>query len=222
MKIAIGSLAGAIAALALAAPAARADVIADSVSDFSGTQGGNGWYYGLFNYSLDLDQVYTQAEFSELSLTSWSGSVWEWPGGQPPYVSFNAWAAHPDGVNREEQHHAIRRWVSTVDGEIIITGRLAKWDTRWGDGASNGTIGVLIADGVELLSYTLAWDDSEGISYEFPLTVQQGSVIDLCIDANGVDYFDGTMFTMTVSQVPGPATLAIAGLSIAFAGRRRR
>ncbi|MCC6678542.1 MAG: hypothetical protein IT436_15520 [Phycisphaerales bacterium] len=222
MKTALYPLGSAIAALALTTPAVRADVIADSVADFAGVQGANGWFYGLYNLSLDVDHLYTQAEFAEMSLAAWNGSVWQWPGTQPPYVSFNPWACHPDGVNREEQHHAIRRWVSTVDGEIIITGRLAKWDTRSGDGASNGTIGVLIADGIQLLNYTLAWDDSEGVSYEFPLTVQQGSIIDLCVDANGVDYFDGTMFTMTVTQVPGPATLAIAGMTIAFAGRRRR
>lgn len=222
MKIAMCSLAGALAALTLAAPAARADIIADSVADFSGVQGGNGWYYGLFNVSDDTDGLYAQAEFDELSLSSWTGSAWQWPGGQPPFVSFNAWAAHPDGTNREEQHRAIRRWVSPVAGEILITGQLAKWDTRSGDGASNGTIGILIADGAVLLNHTLAWDDSVGISYSFPLTVSVGSVIDLCVDANGVDYFDGTLFTMAVSQVPGPATLATAGMALVFTSRRRR
>lgn len=225
MKTAMCSLGSAIAALALIVPAARADVVADSVADFSGVQGGNGWYYGMYNASIDTDGVYTMAEFDELSLSSWSGAVWEWPGGQPPYISFNPWACHPDGVNREEEHDAIRRWVSTVSGEILITGQLAKWDTRSGDGASNGTIGTLSIDGVDLLTHTLAWDDSTGITYSFPLLVEIGTTIDLRVNANGVDYFDGTMFTMTVTQVPGPATLATAGMAMVMTGvtgRRRR
>lgn len=222
MRFTKSVLGGAVAALAVAGPAARADIIADSVADFSGVQGGNGWYYGLYDFTADSDHLYAQAEFSELSAGFWTGSVWTSPTGQPSWISFNAWACHPDGENQEQARHAIRRWVSPVDGEIVITGRLAKWDTRWGEGSSNGTIGVLIADGVELLSHTLAWDDGVGVTYEVPLTVHVGSIIDLCVDANGVDYFDGTMFTMTVTQVPGPASLASVGLAMLLAGRRRR
>lgn len=225
MRFTLQASGGVIAALAIltaAGPGARADIIADSVADFSGVQGHNGWYYGFYNVTTDADQSYTTTDFSELSLAAWSGSTWEWPGAQPPFVSFNAWAQHPDGTNREEQHHAIRRWVSTAAGEITITGRLAKWDTRWGNGTSNGTIGVLMVDGVPLLNHTLAWDDAAGIDYAFTLDVTPGAVIDLCVDSNGVDYFDGTLFTMTVTQVPGPATLASAGFALAFAGRRRR
>lgn len=222
MKVAVCMTGGAIAALLLSAGLAQADVVADSVADFAGVQGFRGWHYGSFNVTLDGDGIYAPAEFDALPLSAWTGAVWQSPGTPPPWIAFNAWAAHPDGSNQPEQHQAIRRWVSTVSGDILITGRLAKWDTRYGEGSSNGTRGILIADGVQLLDHTLAWDDGVGINYSFALSVSEGAIIDLIVDANGTDYFDGTMFTMTVSQVPGPATLATAALAVAFTGRRRR
>lgn len=212
-----------VAALIAGTGPASAGIVADSVADFSGVQGLGGWQYGYFNVTLDADQEYAQSEFTQLPEGSWSGSVWEWPGGSmPPWVSFNPWASHPDGTNRPEEHHAIRRWVSDVSGEVLISGVLAKWDTRSGNGASNGTIGTLVFDGTELIHQTLAWNDNSGISYSFPITVHEGSIIDLCVDANGTDYFDGTMFTMTVTQVPAPATLTAAAFLVGLTGRRRR
>lgn len=222
MRVTVRFTGAAMAALLASAGMAQADVVADSVADFSGVQGFNGWHYGMYNVTADLDHSYVQTDFVPLVSAAWTGVVWEGPGTMPPWISFNAWAAHPDGTNRPEEHEAIRRWVSTVAGDVVITGKLAKWDTRYGEGSSNGTRGKLIFDGSTLIDHTLAWDDNVGISYEIPLHVSIGSVIDLVVGANGVDYFDGTEFTMTVTQVPGPATLAIAAAAVALPARRRR
>ena len=73
------TLAGALCALVVLAPHAAAQQIADSVTDWSGVgeQGAASWYYGYYNYTLDLDATYSTDEFNEF--VNLAG-----PGGGPP------------------------------------------------------------------------------------------------------------------------------------------
>src|SRR5690606_34506459 len=123
--------------------AARADVIADSLDEFSmtGTQGENGWFNGYYNFTADGDGLYSAGEFIEFTNSCGNGGS-PCPDGGPIDPAGNHWATnrtwdlhtggpwtmvgpengHPNGANSapNEEHWAIRRWVSDHDGEVAI------------------------------------------------------------------------------------------------------
>ncbi len=120
------------------------DAIADSVADFSGKQGLNEWTYGYWDESKDVDGWYEQASdfrlFSSfgsdpingLSLHSefTTGALWFLDDGKH-YTSLWAEGGHPHGsMNLGSYARAnqwvVRRWTSTVNGSIEISGHAGK------------------------------------------------------------------------------------------------
>ncbi|CAN5476690.1 hypothetical protein BH23VER1_BH23VER1_21680 [soil metagenome] len=88
--------------IAASLPHARAEVIADSVADWSaaGIQGAGGWSYGYRDYTADGggDGSYdpslgfilfprNEAEGNSISVTNyWNGTAYDWPNGNPPWT----------------------------------------------------------------------------------------------------------------------------------------
>src|SRR5580765_4931448 len=61
--------------LILAGSIARAQTIADSVANFSGTQGSNGWYYGYYDVTGDVVPGYNPTnDFRQFTI--WDGTAW--------------------------------------------------------------------------------------------------------------------------------------------------
>src|SRR5687767_996521 len=61
------AVAALIAVLSVSAADVRAQVVADSVSDFSGTQGANGWYYGYYRRSGDSGGYNANTDFRQFT-----------------------------------------------------------------------------------------------------------------------------------------------------------
>ncbi len=106
--------------------------IADSVAEFSGNQGGNGWFYGYYVKDADGNGAYDAADFvafprgtgNTLAATNyWNGSKWDWAAGDPPWTEITAAGAHPSAENGNAAlpiHWAVRRYVSETNGAIRI------------------------------------------------------------------------------------------------------
>ena len=104
-----------------AAPAeVRGAVLADSVADFSGTQGGNGWSYG------DLSSGGGAFEAAGL----FASEVWT---GRYPDLALSATTQHPGVAPSGTLVAADRRWTSGYAGTVRIAGQFLC--TRVGQGA---------------------------------------------------------------------------------------
>ncbi len=210
----------------------RGAIVFDSVNEFSGVQGQDGWQYGYYDGDHPTAPFSTQ-DFEQLPTfgnpqnpanppywyDTWgSGGVWTLLGAQ--------WG-HPNGTvtsggRQTVVHWAVRRWVSDISGPVNITGELADADT----GPGNGIIGHILVDGTEVFSQTIDDGDSLGVSYSVDVNLSVGSIVDFAIDPrNENDLADSTVFTSTGRVVPEPSALGVWSLLIlcgAGIGWRRR
>jgi hypothetical protein len=187
-----------------------ANIIADSVKGFSGTQGGNGWWYGYWDQTADDDRVYSQQDDLRLldhfgadrinGLSGHSdfttGELWYLEDGSY-YTSLWAEGGHPHGsmdlgtYARAEQW-AVRRWVSTVNGSIEIHGHAGKvmpWGKNW-----SGSVKFLVVAGGARVYEAEAVDG--GKEYSVTATVEVGTPVDFLIgpgSAIGVMRFTATL-----------------------------
>lgn len=235
---------GAIAALATLCGSALANpvIIADSVADFGGVQGENGWHYGYYN----LEDISTESGVSVAlsdfrQLSSFNASTGWWAvnaeaasgntaNGSVPgaYTVITRSRMHPNAawgtanVVPDEQW-ASRRWISSVTGEITISGLIAHHEYFGVNMVGNGTIAHILVDGQSVFSYDVGLMDFQGTFYSLDLNVVQGSVIEMVVGAKGNPLYDATTFTMRVSTlVPAPGAMALLGLGGLMVGPRRR
>jgi hypothetical protein len=121
---------------------------------------------------------------------------------------------HPNGVitsggRTPVEQWSVRRWVSEAEGEIEISGKLAKVGSQIG---GNGVIGRVIVDGVEIWSQAIAGNNTEGIDYKVKATVKAGSIVDFALESRrpANDLVDSTIFTAKITQLePGLAGVTV-------------
>ena len=110
--------------------------LADSVADFSGTQGLNNWSYGYWDKKNDANGVYAATEFIPFPNDGggfgagnfWTGTNWLWFSGDPPFTQLTSTGGRPAGADGNpalDTQWAVRRYVSEAEGSITITGRIA-------------------------------------------------------------------------------------------------
>lgn len=185
-------------------------VIADSVGDFYGAQGSNGWFYGYWDRSSDQDGDYDQASdfrllahFGEDPINGLSqhsefttGELWYLEDGHY-YTSLWAEGGHPHGtmdlgVYAKADHWVVRRWVSSVDSDVEILGHAGKvmpWGENWA-----GDVKFLVVVGGSRV-YEAAFSDG-GEGYSVRATIQAGTPVDFLIGPGsgiGVIKFTGTI-----------------------------
>jgi len=169
--------------------------VADSIGEFSNIQGQNSWLYGYYQGSLSSDNF---QQMTEVKYGDW------WVDNADYWTTLNKIGGHPNsvvgGITPVNQF-PVRRWVSEVDGNINISGILAKTDTNF-NVTSDGTIGHILVDGVEVWSQAISATDNVGVNYSINAAVQAGSVVDFVIDAKSNDHYDGTKFTATITTEP--------------------
>jgi hypothetical protein len=207
---------------------AIAQVVADSVAQFSGTQSLNGWSYGY--YDGDTPGAYTPADFELLPL--FDGIQWliedtSFQSGPPPHgywTRLTATGGHPNGnlttTALSANHWAVRRWTSSQSATYMISGLLK--DDNAAPISSfeyNGVIGHIFVDGAEVL--TLPINEGGIVNYSINVSLNTGSNVDFAIDAKKsalnpnrtIDWTDATTFTAQIS-LPEPASASIAGAAV--------
>lgn len=194
-----------IAILFITVAQAGAQMIADSVVEFSGTQGQDNWYYGYIEPSTSMTfDVMTEfvPEGNPITGDIWyvaEGSYWTSlfaTGGSP-----NSDTGQSGGRIAVDQW-SVRRWVSEVESEITISGIIADIQAQTGDGIQ----ARIVIDGTEIYSYDLAASDTVGTSYSVTTVVNLGSTVDFVIDPRLTGHSDAATFTATINVVPEPVS----------------
>lgn len=181
-------------------------LLADSVADFSLTQGERGWSYGYDGGSLD-----TFAQLNRKSvITNYvpaSNDVWDcWGNDTAHWTQIFQLGAHPNGTDTSTPSNAIlqravRRWTSTYAGDVTIAGEVAKIDLQ----ASNGIDAFVYVDGIQRYTTFIAGNDAGGRSYKVVAALQVGSTVDFVLDPHeGADHHDLSRFTGIVVRVEPP------------------
>jgi hypothetical protein len=199
-----------------AATNANATLIADSISEFSGTQGANGWFYG---WVLPTDPV---GSFRQMNV--FDGDRW-YADPEHSWTMLGPIGGHANGEItsggriREEQW-AVRRWVSDVSGDLDIEVTLRKLNIN---PSSNGVVGMLLVDGQEVWRRYATGTDAVGSSAHVQVSVALGSRVDFVLDPfESNDWSDNSQFSAKVTSVPGPAAMGLVGVAVTMGGRRRR
>lgn len=180
---------------------ASGQVIADSMADFSSTQGHLGWSYGF--YDGDGPAPFTAADFEPLPTFDPAVPPGVWyrrlgPGGY--WTAINRTAAHPNGApsaggRTSEINWAVRRWVSPAEMPVTIHGHCA--DT--GPGGGDGTQVRVVVDGALRYQRTLADGDTAGADFSFDACLNAGDIVDFILTPGpGGDQSDGVIFTATI------------------------
>ena len=192
-------------------------LIADSIAEFSGNQGGNGWFYGYWDKKADGDAIYAASDFipfprgtgNVLAGTNfWNGSKWDFPATDPSLVELTAGGGQPSAENGNINlpvQWAIRRYVSETNGQLRITGTLACQSLNGLCG--DGVVGRIFVDGAQVFSRPVKFS-SEG--YSIVVAANLGSTIDFVIDAGAAnnDFCDTTTFTAKVLTTGGATVVA--------------
>ncbi len=186
----------AIVLIAVAAPHARAGIIADSIADFSLVQGQDGWSYGFYDETDGAP--YNPAGFTQFDVANAPDNNWKASDAlvpSPPgpgeenntFLSINAVGGHPTGVDIDGQDRilwAIRRFQSSLAGPVSIAYDIHKLNTTNLNGG--GITGRIFVDGVEKLTQFIANADGTGVQGVLTVPVSVGSLIDFVIDPLGV------------------------------------
>lgn len=193
-------------------------VVADSVSEFSGNQGSNNWFYGYWDKTSDTNGIYDptndfvafpRGTNNVLSDTNfWDGTKWDWRASGAPAIELSSLGGSPSGNNGNPaltNHWAIRRWVSETNGRLRITGTLAC--NSQGGTCGDGTIGRILVDGVEVFQRVVF---GTSVGYSIIVNANVGSLIDFVIDAGAAnnDLCDSTTFTATIRTAGDSAIVA--------------
>jgi MYXO-CTERM domain-containing protein len=201
--------------LGVAMPAS-AQVLADSMADFSGTQGADGWHYGYYAGDMSPGSFQEMQVFQSNRWYVQPGEYW---------TSLGAALSHPNGTVTSPPADAVdqwsaRRWVSDFAGEVNIDTTLFKINANT---HSNGVMGHIYIDGQEIWNQFIAGDDAVGVATTLTASIHPGSTIDFVLDpVAGNDGGDATHFAGVISAVPTPGSLALLGIAGIVASRRRR
>lgn len=194
-------------------PPSPCRVLANSVSEFSGKQGSNNWYYGYYNLTGDLTPGYNATnDFTLLPRSGYDtyGAVWNinetfWTEVYPDALHPNSDGDNAGGTPQE--HWAIRRWLSEVTGLVRIHGWLAKLDTS-DPSRSDGVVGMILVNGREVYSRRIEPMDGTGAYYSVVVGLREGDRVDFALSDAGNPYSDSTIFTAIIE--PAPQTLSVA------------
>ncbi len=229
--------------LAIAGTSAQALPIADSIADFSDTQGQDGWFYGLYNQGPGGAHGYDGTQFTQLDDFDIGANRWEASDGlvganNNDVLSLNGQGGHPTGIGlgQDSVIWAVRRYVSEVTGLIDIAFDLRKENTV--EPRGGGITGRIFVDGIEVVTQFIANDDGAGLQAIITQNVSIGSTIDFAIDPTGVQpttgsdgpfsaRADGSIFSaeISTSAVPEPSTMLLFSTGmlglIGYARRRK-
>lgn len=207
---------GVVVALAGVAAPAEAAVIADSIAEFSGTQGQAGWFYGYVDPTAFAYGFTPMGEFDGVRWWVDSANYWTMLG----MVGGHSNGTISSGPVLHEEQWAARRWVSTYDGVLDIDGVLRKLNVN---PASNGVTGRIYMDGVEIWSQFISGTDGAGVLPHLQVDVDFGTMLDFVLDpTDSNDWSDNTQFSVKMTSVPAPGVGALAVVGVLAMGRRRR
>ncbi|HMP81360.1 MAG TPA: hypothetical protein PKA41_01485, partial [Verrucomicrobiota bacterium] len=136
---------------------AKANTIADSILDFSATQGSNNWYYGYYPAPGNDLSLAVFVELDGFIDNYWHhASVWF-----PPWTAIDNISLHPNGTNSiGGEEWAVKRWVSPDSMTVNLSGLIAKDDL-----GGNGVTAYIVLDGTVIYTTPIAPNDTVGVTF---------------------------------------------------------
>jgi hypothetical protein len=158
------------------------------------------WQYGYGSF----DEA-TQRTVGFKPLPHFTGQAWQGGPARPdPKLGWVVLTALGGHAGNDQQHAAIRRWVSPIDGVIVVSGTVSHESTN-GDGIRAR---VVSSRSGELASWNVhhmsAATNLEGIE------VKKGDTIDFLVDCRGSVEYDSFEWAPTI-KVAAPAVAGNAG-----------
>jgi hypothetical protein len=154
-------------------------VVADSIAEFSTTQGVQGFWYGAWAQGGDADGTYQpESDFAELTACppdAWKPACVDVTDPSFRWTLLTAQLAHAATIPKVEV--AVRRWVSDVSGRA--TASLDHHHADPGDG--DGTRAQLLLDGALIWENEISASDAVGKQAEIPLTLSLGTRVELLL-----------------------------------------
>jgi hypothetical protein len=148
-------------------------------------------YQAEADFDLVQGPVWFYRDSSGASLTVNPSFQW-WEGSQP-FLFLWADGGHP-GTTRD----AVRRWVAPEEGTARITGTARDVNTGGGDG-----VVVYIRHGsATIWQATIENGDTTGVTFDVPVVVQAGDVLDFGINPRANNGYDATHFNPTIVVTP--------------------
>lgn len=196
MKVAQHGLFG-LVVLSIFGAGVQADVLANSIDDFSGIQGQDDWFYGYYRVDTG-DSPTVPASFQEAdNYNSDFSNAWSFAG-SGDWLAIAAENQHPHipgaGLNTPGEYWATRRWVSDFEGEINLTGFVDE-----GDLGGDGVVVRLFIDGTKFGQWDLLSVTNSMIPFDITTTVSVGSTVDLTVDPKDNIFFDGTTVELNIT-----------------------
>lgn len=190
----------------------RDKLVADSVADFSSTQGAGpgAWFYGY--YDGDVTAYGANYLSPAFKLMTWTRTDTQYAWTAPYYAQMiDLNGAHPssrpaDSPGSFTQVWSVRRWQSNVAGTARIAGSVGHASAP-GDGDGDGI--MIYVDGVRV--YVTAVRENDIVYFDFTAPIKFGSNLDFVVTSgSGTDInFDYVGFPVQISvSAPPPTTYA--------------
>jgi hypothetical protein len=186
----------------------------DSIAEFSGVQGQDGWQYGYYTVPGDAASfvelpVFELGQYQDPYPTITVGNWWSY--GQPDtYPLLWANGGHPkdrSSYANFDDNWAVRRWTSGAEGTLDLTVTYQRADPF-----GNVEVSVIVEGQSKWAARTGSTESQKTLH----LPVSLGSHVDFTMDALGFQDNDSTRFwaSGTVSAVPEPTKAWMLLLSL--------
>ena len=174
----------------------RADqIVADAAAGFSDQQGQNGWSYHTYTSNEDGTAPYQADRVQPMNYTilpgDW-GYAWSGPG---EWYHISADQTQPSAANGT-QRWTVRRWTSTVDGNLHLVGEVTRGEN--GDGVDC----KIFVSGQQVYTKRIPPKGNEKIDVK--IVVERGSQVDFAVTPGPKNdpSFDACGFNMTILTSP--------------------
>jgi hypothetical protein len=201
--------------------------VADSVADFSSTQGYRNWDYGYIDIASGFSFVpfpFYQTNYPESDPHGSPAWVIDPLPAQPnpnDFLFTALWAAGGmdngwvTSQNQPREQFDDRRWVSDVNGKVVITGLFGNYASALS--GQDGMDALILVNGVTVWSFQATGEHAIA-PYSVSTTLSAGSIVDFLVEPRVNDFDDEHTFTATMqaSAIPGDVNLdgTVNGLDI--------
>jgi hypothetical protein len=180
---------------------ASAIEVANSVADFSSSQGANSWRYGYYDGG-GLD--YTKF----IEFQNFAGFYWNIDSSY--YTNLDAQGGHPHGPVSTKptsgiEHWTARRWIAESTGDFLITG---VFDDGNKGGGGDGVEGFITING-QLAYSQIATNSTSAFNYSIEASLSQGDIVDFVTSPRSWDGDDYFVFTASISLIGGDITAPV-------------
>lgn len=167
----------------------RADnwiTLANSVSDFSTTQGDNGWYYGFYDGDVEPN-AFLNDDFEQLPVFT---DKWNWGGTDQYWTMINPRQQHPG-----DTYWVVRRWVNPFTGEFKLDWHVDGLESSL---AGDGVNAYVILNNEILWSEYIPNGDTVGVDASMSVSLYAGQPIDFAVSPRNNNVMDSTEYNIVI------------------------